>query len=185
MGKDYLINKTKVRGVWGDVWLLRLERAAFGWNYYGTVTEDRVGYEVTVSSSGNRVSGNETHKYIDWVEFRRVSPFSYNPLFVLTELISRIWSVIRRIATVIALPLLILLTVITIVHSFASESQGFVEDGLFVSFMLLLIYVCTIILPTLIIAGLGVLWRRLFRIDERLQENLRLNDYDDDLSDCG
>lgn len=183
MAKRYRIDTVNIRGVMGDKWLLKLERSAFGWHYYGTETEDQVGYEVTVNSDATRATGHETHKYVDWLEFRRLRPFSGNPLFVISELLSRLWSMLRRIVLGIGVPLALILFAIILLDKFACNAESFGEDGLKYIGYVLLGYLIVFVVPTLIFAGLGFLWRKVFRIDERLQEDLRLNGYDDDLSD--
>lgn len=177
------ISTVELKGIFGDRWLLKLEKKAFGWQYYGTSTEDEVGYEISETSSG--VRGQTTHKYIDWLEFRRQSPYSNNPLFVIAEALSKVWSFLRRIILGIGGPLFLFFLVITLLDRFACNgSIGISQEGFEIIKYTLILYAACIVLPTAIFCGIGVLIRKIFKVDERLKESLRNDGYDDDLTDC-
>lgn len=173
----YSISTVQIRGILFDRWLLRLEKKAFGWVYYGTETEDHQSLEV--SSTRAWIS----HTYVDWLEFRRCTPFSKNILFMLTEILSKIWSFIRRIVLAIGGPLFILFIVALLIGLGCGESD-LVSTGWDVIKMIALIYALGIALPSLLFVGLGFLWRAVFKIDKKLSQDLADNGYDDDIFNC-
>ena len=42
-------------------------------------------------------------------------------------------------------------------------------------------YILLLVLPSVILAGLGSLWRKVFKIEDKLRAALRANGYSDDL----
>lgn len=163
--------------------MLKLEKKAFGWQYYGTTTEDEQGFEVSETSTG--VRGTTTHKYIDWLEFRRQRPYSNNPLFVIAEALSKVWSFIRRLVLGIGGPLFVFVLVATLFDKLAcGGSIGLSETGVELIKYTLILYAAVLILPTAIFCGLGVLVRKVLKVDEKLKRSLREDGYDDDISNC-
>lgn len=177
MSKRYRISTVSIRGILFDRWLLRLEKKAFGWVYYGTETEDEQSVEVTSTSAYIK------HKYIDWLEFRRITPFSNNIFFNLTEGLSRLWSFIRRIVLGIGGPIFIFILVACGI-GYACGEQSLVSTGMEVVKMFAIIYAAAIFLPTLLFIGLGYLWRTVFKIDQKLSMSLEDNGYDGDITNC-
>lgn len=168
-----MIESRSFRGITGDKWLMRLEKRAFGWHYWSLTNEHEYGYEV--SSDGTK--GHTTHKIIQWLEFRRPSPYTHNILFVLTELLDKIFSFFRRILISIGLPVFIIAIIVGAV--FESGSSGDSSNiGFSVAIGVAIGYaVC--IFGTFILAGLGLLWRKVFGIDEKLKQI-----YGEDLEDA-
>lgn len=158
-----MIQSKSFRGITGDKWLLKLEKKAFGWHYWGSQTEDEVGFEV------NEHGGRVTHKYIQWLEFRRPSPYSHNFLFGLTEVLDKIFSFFRRILISIGVPILVIALIIGIVCSVGCNEADMASIGFTVAEALAIAYACCIG-GTLIFCGLGILWRKVFRIDEKLKQ---------------
>ena len=163
--KENLVHSKAWRGIAGDKWLLKLEKKAFGWHFWSTHNEHEYGYEI--SSDGT--SGHTTHKIIQWMEFRRPEPFTRNFLFKLTEFFSKIFSFIRRIFIPIGLPLLIISLVGGLLCTYAFDFAGFGELFLNIAKWMAIGFAISIA-GTLLFAGLGFLWRKVFRIDEKLKE---------------
>lgn len=176
MAKKYRIHTKQVRGVLFDKWLLKLEKKAFGWNYYGLETEDNPYLD--------KQDLSVRHKYVDWLEFRRITPYSSNPLFVLLEFLSNLWGTIRKIVVSIGGPLLIILLVLSLIMMGACDDTQTAQLGLEVCKYFVIIYAAGILLPSVIFMLAGLLTRKLFRIDEKLKQSLRDNGYKDDLEDC-
>ena len=55
------------------------------------------------------------------------------------------------------------------------------NTGYYVAAGVVGVYIVGLILPSLILAGFGRLWRKVFDIDEKLRETLRANGYTDAL----
>lgn len=177
--KRHVIRSVKIRGVFGDKTILKLEKKAFGWHYWGNETEDDPSIDPT-SSGGWRVN----HHLVDWLEFRRQSPYSGNFLFCLTEILSNIWSFIRRLVTLIAIPALIFVLVLSLVMQYGCNDVNTAATGFEVLKYLAIVYGAGILAPSFIFIGFGFLWRAVFRLDEKLRAQLRADGYDDDLSNC-
>lgn len=158
-----LIQSRSFRGITGDKWLLKLEKKAFGWHYWGSQTEDEVGFEV------NEHGGRVTHKYIQWLEFRRPSPYTHNFLFGLTEILDKIFSFFRRILISIGVPILVIALIIGIVCSVGCNEAEMASIGFTVAKALAIAYACCIG-GTLVFCGFGLLWRKVFKIDEKLKQ---------------
>ncbi len=164
--------KQSWRGITGDKWLLKLEKKAFGWNFWSTENEHEYGYEI--SSDGR--SGHTTHKIIQWLEFRRQSPYSHNFLFRLSEALDSVFSFFRRIFISIGIPLLVLALILGTVCQVGCNETDMANIFFNVAMWLAIAYGISIA-GTLIFSGLGVLWRKVFKIDEKLKEI-----YGDDLA---
>lgn len=163
--KKYQANMRKQRVFMFDGWLMDIERKAFGWRK----TDDREETHYSIEDAKTR--HYKFHCY--W----RVKPYSNNPLFVLTELISTILYFIRAIARYLVVPLVALGIVIWILGSTGCLTANEAEIGWQFAIGVLAVYVVGLIIPTLIIAGFGFLWRKVFRIDEKLDEKLDANGY--------
>lgn len=159
-GKKYYTSYIGIRGSsWGAP-LLRLERAAFGWHYQGNVYHD--------DFDGFDSNLNVKHKIYKNYYFCRHKPYSANPLFVISEMLMKIVSFIRRIIMPI-LPIVIVVGVILAI--FVGEAlkmfaivAGSIYGG--------------VIGATLLFAFLGWLWRTAFRIDKKVAEDMEANGYD-------
>ncbi|MBD5131632.1 MAG: hypothetical protein HDT28_03450 [Clostridiales bacterium] len=165
------IESVNIRGVFGDKWLLRLQKKAFGWVYYGTETEDNP--YIDANSSGKV---ELKHKYVDWLEFRRKSPFTGNFLFKLTEVLCNIISFFRRLFCSFIIPAIVICLILAAVL----EMDQLYNVATYVA----IAYFGGLFAPTLILSLLGVLWRKVFKIDKRLKASLLADGYSDDLTDC-
>ncbi|MDE6374099.1 MAG: hypothetical protein K2L72_06320 [Clostridia bacterium] len=163
MGRNMIQSKS-FRGIAGDKWLLKLEKKAFGWHYWSLQNEHEYGYEI--SSDGT--SGHTTHKIIQWLEFRRQAPYTRNFLFNLTEFFSKIFSFIRRLLIPIGSPILILSLILGIVM-LAGCNEADMANICFTVAKVLAIAYASAIGGTLIFCGFGLLWRKVFKIDEKLK----------------
>lgn len=160
-----LIQSKSFRGITGDKWLLKLEKKAFGWHFWSTANEHEYGYEI--SSDGR--SGHTTHKIIQWLEFRRPAPYSHNFLFNLTQALSNVFSFFRRIFITIGLPVLIITLILGLVCQYGCDAADFGNIFLSVAKWLAVAYAVSIG-GTFMCAGFGLLWRKAFKIDKKLQE---------------
>lgn len=168
------IQSKAFRGVTGDMWLMKLEKKAFGWHFWSSATEDQVGFEI--NSDGT--NGHVTHKYIQWLEFRRQAPYSGNILFNLTETLSRIFSFFRRLLISLGMTVLIICLVIGLVFQFGFDSADTAAPLFDVAKWLAIAYAIAAGI-TFVFAALALLWRKMFKIDDKLKAI-----YGDDLSDC-
>lgn len=164
MGRN-MIQSRSFRGITGDKWLLKLEKKAFGWHFWSMQNEHEYGYEI--SSDGTH--GHTTHKIIQWLEFRRPSPYSRNFLFNLTEIFDKIFSFFRRIIISIGIPILIVALIIGIVCQVGCNEAEMANIAFTVAEALAIAYGCCIG-GTLIFCGFGLLWRKVFKIDEKLKQ---------------
>lgn len=160
-----MIQSKSFRGITGDKWLLKLEKKAFGWHFWSTQNEHEYGYEI----SADGTHGHTTHKIIQWLEFRRPSPYSHNFLFGLTEVLDKIFSFFRRILISIGSPILVIALIVGIVCSVGCNEAEMASIGFTVAEALAIAYACCIA-GTLIFCGFGILWRKVFRIDEKLKQ---------------
>ncbi len=166
-----MVRSKAVRGIAGDKWLLKLEQRAFGWHFWSTANEHEYGVEV--NSDG---SARTTHKIIQWLEFRRVSPYTHNFLFKMTEFFSKIFSFFRRIFFSFGFPLLIIAVIGGVLGTYAFEMPD-VGDIFFTVAKWLAIAYAISVGGTFLFAGLGLLWRKAFKIDAKLKKI-----YGDDLA---
>lgn len=160
-----MIQSKSWRGITGDKWLLKLEKKAFGWHFWCTENEHEYGYEI--SADGR--SGHTTHKIIQWLEFRRQSPYSKNFLFGLTETLDKIFSFFRRIFISIGMPILVIALILGLVGTYACDAADMGNLGFTVAKWLAIAYAISIG-GTLLFSGLGIMWRKVFKIDEKLKE---------------
>ena len=173
--KKFKIQQRVNRGIFGDKWLVKLERKAFGWVFYGTEVDDDVSLETTVS--GNTATTREKHNYTTWLYFRRTAPYSSNILFNLLEMLNRVLSWFRRIAAYLVIPACLILGGLGLFMGGDGtellNAVGYIAGA----------YVGGFVGGALLTAGLGFLVRKIFNVDENLRKELRMNGYDDDLED--
>lgn len=160
-----MVQSRSFRGVTGDKWLLKLEKKAFGWHYWSLQSEHEYGYEISMSGR----SGHTTHRIIEWLEFRRPAPYTHNFLFILTELLDKIFSFFRRILISIGFPILVI-TLIAGIVLLAGCHEANMSSIMFTLAKVIAIGYACCIGGTLIFSGLGLLWRKVFKIDEKLKE---------------
>ncbi len=158
MAKNLMITSKSWRGIFGDKWLLKLEKKAFGWHYWSIENEHEDGYKV--DSDG---SGHTTHKVIQWLEFRRLSPYTHNILFNIAEIFSRLFSFFRRIFISIGIPILIIAGIASLLIPELGEFAFPVMGGIGIGFGIS-------IGGTILFAVLGIALRKAFKIDEKLEE---------------
>lgn len=175
-----IIRSRTVQGVFLDNWLLKLEKKAFGWNFVSSWTEkDTEHYYDSNGKPSTRT--NYTEKF----EFRRKSPYSHNFFFCLTEFFSNIFSFIRRIIAMIIVPLLVLGLILGLVTLIACQgADGLSQQTFIITGSIAVAYVGLMVIPSLLLAGLGFLWRKIFRIDEKLMNALAERGLDPDLTHC-
>ncbi|MBR6769020.1 MAG: hypothetical protein IKM34_05995 [Clostridia bacterium] len=172
----------------GDAWLVKIEKAAFGWEYLGEHTEhlewdedyeersttyehyDNLLVERTTIEKGTR----RKSKITSYHDFARVSPYSYNAVFHVFEMLSGIFSTIRRWAVMIV-GFIAVLGVVGLVLSMLTNNP--MDDILYPLGILLLVYVFGIVVPSFVIAEVGRLLRNKLEIDKKAENILRENNY--------
>lgn len=175
--KNRTIKSQSVRGIFGDKWLLKIEKKAFGWHYWSLTTEDEQALEI---SNNGKVS--ISHKYIKWLEFRRHSPYSSNFLFNLLEFIDKIISAIRRILAPFIVPVLVITLIIAAIISSGADIEG---NGLYIfDAWLAGIYYGGLCGGTLVLSLLGHICKKAFQIEEKLSAELIADGYSGDVSNC-
>lgn len=140
--------------------IIKFEKRCFGWHYVGHTVDDDVSYQVT---DDGKVKKN--HKIIKYAYFARPKVWKTNFLFGLTETISKILSFIRRIlinAIIIGLALFII---------------GLCIGNTGLALGVGLAYGISIF-GSLGFAGLGVLWKKVFKLEEKTDEILDANGFD-------
>lgn len=141
-------------------WILKLEYSLFGYVYAGNeINEIDDGYTGTVSDSG-RVTIRHNSHIVKYAYFARPRAYPNNFLFGLTAILSRIVSQIRVIA-ISALPIVTVVCVLLAI--FAKES------GVQVCIITGCSYIGIIVL-SILLGLLGLLWRKVFRMDEKCDE---------------
>lgn len=155
--------------------LLKLEKKCFDWVCAGKqVTDVDDGYEV----SGTKLK--HKHHIVKTVYFKRPYDYKKNFLFSLTEFLSNIISVLR----VIALNLLIPAVIVGLLLAFLVIDPGSIGTMIGIYFG---VY-GGLIAASLIFAGLGALWRKVFKLTEKTDEiqeangYLKWSEYEDDES---
>lgn len=167
-----LNTKQVVAGNRGRQMAVKAGKKAFGWHFWSTEEEHEYGYEM--SSDGR--NGHTTHKIIQWLEFRRLSPYSHNFLFNLTEVFDKIFSFFRRIFISFGIPLLVIALILGLVCQYGCDEADLGNIFLGAAKWLAIAYAVSIA-GTLIFAGFGLLWRKAFKIDDKLKRI-----YGDDLA---
>ena len=141
-------------------WILKLEYSLFGYVYAGNeINEIDDGYSGTVSDSGTVTIRHKSH-IVKYAYFARPKCYPSNFLFGLTAFISRILSQIRVI-TISATPGIVIAAVL--LAWLAGETGQQVAIGLGIG------YVSTIV-ASILVALLGFLWRKVFRLDEKCDQ---------------
>lgn len=149
--------------------IIKFERRMFGWHYEGKQrdTIDQ-GYEATVYDSGH-VSVRHKVKIIKTVWFSRPKVWPKNVLFVITEILSKIFSFFRRIV-VSFFPVPIIIGIILL-------ASGAGEDA-FKTFLLIVLPIYGgLIFGSIILALLGFLWRKVFKLEDKCDQILLDNGY--------
>ena len=151
--------------------ILKFEKRCFGWHYEGhTITEYDDGYTASYNEYSNTVNVTHNTHIVKRAYFTRPKVFPKHPLFLFTEIIESIFGVFRRIA-ITAMPAVIIIMIIL----------GFVmsnDQSSFQAILIPIIVVYAILIGgSLLLAGLGKLWRVLFHLDERCDQILEENGF--------
>lgn len=153
--------------------LIKFEKKCFDWVCAGEVIADvDDGYEVT----DTRVT--HKHHIVKTIYFRRPYDYKKNFLFGLTEFLSNIISFFR----VLALNLLVPAVIIGAILMFFNQDMIGTIAGIYAG-----VY-GGLIGASLLFAGLGYLWRKVFKLTEKTDEIQLANgymawsEYEDDLS---
>lgn len=156
--------------------ILKLEKKCFDWVCAGhSVTDVDDGYEITDTRVRHK------HHIIKTVYFRRPYDYKKNFLFGLTEFLSNIVSVLRVIALNLLVPAAIIGIVLAVLNSDNTELVGKIIGIYFGVYG-------GLIGGSLILAGLGALWRKVFKLTEKTDEIQEANgfkkwsEYEDDNS---
>ena len=159
-----------VRSVLCDRWLLKIEKKCFGWKYIGaeTVNEKEGELETVTGLSGQITGVREKKKYAVRMSFKRLADYSSNVLFNLTEFFSDAISFIRRLALMLVGPIVAVALVIALI-GLAVESLHELSSVIFIALKWIAIAYAIVVGSSLLFAGLGVLWRNVFHIDEKSQ----------------
>ena len=148
-----------------DGFMTQLEMWAFGWKSSGMEREFE-GYDIEiVAESETRATGKATARFKTWYVFKRISPYSSNPFFILLEVIMRIVSWIRRKLFFLFGGLIIMGTIVSLIAR-ETEIVGAIVG------LLSLVYG-----PSLVVMILGFLFRKISGIDKKLRKELEENGY--------
>ena len=156
--------------------IIKFEKKCFDWVCAGySVTDVDDGFEVTETKIKHK------HHIVKSVYFRRPYDYKKNFLFGLTEFLSNIVSFFRVLALNLLVPAVIVGVILCVLNSGSSAFIGKMV-GIFVG-----IY-GGLIGASLILAGLGALWRKVFKLTEQTDEIqvangfMRWSEYEDDES---
>ena len=141
---------------------------AFGWADRDYFTDWLDEYDVTIDWDSSKAYVHQRFK--TYAVFKRIKPYTFNPLFNLLEIIMSIQSWIRRKLIFLLFGIDLLLFGIGIFYFIGGKGMNeYIYYGLAV---LAFVY-----LPSIAIAFLGFLTRKIFHIDEKLKDNLEANGY--------
>lgn len=152
-----------------DGWLTRLEMRAFGWTYEGSKTEYLNSYSISYDESRDKVTARQNSKH--YQIFERISPYTFNPIFIFLEFLMSIFSWIRRKL----IYLLFVLAIFGLVLGLVQNNQELIKGGIGI---LAFIYG-----PSIVLLVLGFLMRIIFRMDSRLKRKVRKSYEEDDEED--
>ena len=167
-----------------DGWLVNLEKACFGWKKRGKHNEEQEYDEHSTNNYSEyhdgiewRVTEHVTERktrLITYQDFYRISPYTYNPIFFIVELLSDIFSYIRRIVMNIVSCVFIPFVILVALFFWTGETS--LATGSLQIF--LAAYLAFIVLPTVIISLVAFLLRKIFLIDKRVAANLEKDGYE-------
>ena len=166
----FMTTKYKSCPKW-DRFFTKWEMRCFGWFYKGLETEASNIIDVDINWDTGKATASR--RFYEWITFKRVSPYTGNLFFKLCELLMTLFSWLRRKI----IPLLAgLLVVAFIIDASAPHGEGFDKAIQILMGAILGVYcVCSLV------AILGTLFRKIFRIEGKLKESLRNNGYSTDL----
>ena len=146
-----------------DEWITKLEMRAFGWRYRGCKTTYFDSYTIDIDWERETATATQDRRHDN--VFKRISPYSFNPLFKIAEALMSIQSWIRR-------KLIFLLWGLTALALIIGVITG---DGETIG--LACAVIAFVYLPSLFYAALGFILRKIFRIDAKLAKSLERNGY--------
>ena len=146
-----------------DEWITKLEMRAFGWRYRGCKTTYFDSYTINIDWDRETATATQDRRHDN--VFKRITPYSFNPIFKFAELLMAIQSWIRRKLIVLFFGLTILALIIGVI------SGDFEVIGLAAA------VAAFVYLPSLFLAGVGFALRKILRIDEKLAKSLERNGY--------
>lgn len=145
--------------------IIRFEKKCFDWVCAGsTVTDVDDGYEITDTSIRHK------HHIVKRIYFKRPYDYQKNFLFKLTEFLSNIISRLRVLALNLLIPAVIVGIILAVLN---------IDNSAFVG-KLIGIYIGVyggLIAASFIFAGLGVLWRKVFKLTEKTDEIQEVNGF--------
>ena len=151
--------------------ILKFEKKCFDWVCAGSVVTDvDDGYEVT----DTKIRHN--HHIVKHIYFKRPYDYAKNFLFSFTEFLSNIVSFFRVFALNLLIPAVIVAVVVLVLASEYAGTLIGIYAGVYGGLIAL----------SLILAGLGSLWRKIFKLREKTDEIQVENgyaawsDYEDD-----
>ena len=156
------LRRSSVRFFFGD-FIILFEKKCFGWHYIGHTCDVETSYNAY--NTGLRVKIKENKKFIKFDYFTRPKVWKKNFLFMLTECLSVIVSFIRRYAIAIAPVLFLILIILSLVA----------KDWILILYIAILYAI--IIALSYGLAGLGLLWRKVFKLKEQTDEILVANGF--------
>lgn len=139
--------------------ILKFEKHCFGYHYEGNEVEDDVSYQVTDSGHIKK-----NHNITKWAYFSRPKVWKKNFLFGLTELLSKFVSWVGRVI-IGFFPFAIIAGVICII---ADASKAAIIIGAIYAGVIALRFA---------LAGLGFLWKKVFKLEEKTDKILLENGY--------
>ena len=161
--KRYSVETVNVPRQFWEGWLTKLQKKAFGWEFSEGYSETEHG----IDSNWNHTE-TTTHYYV----FKRFSPYTGNILFNLAEMISNLICFLRRLVGVLFLPGLVV-TFILAFLGMDTSTIGVVGGTVIAAPFLA-------ILLGLAAAIVGGVLKKIFRIEEKLQDEMEENGYDYD-----
>ena len=173
----YWLDSKSVSYSLGDGALTKFVAKSFGWVYSGRYKEQDgvdVHEDVRIDPENNRAHKTTTitRKFVKYMDFVRVTPYTDNLIFKLIEILSNIISFIRKIA----IRLLPWAMIVLIVLGVLSGDDGGEYFGA-IAFVILGIYLGLLVLPSILLGVLARFLRKFFDIDNKVRENLKLNGY--------
>lgn len=190
--RSYSYYRKSVPMVFGDGWLVCLEKKAFGWIVLGKhsetvsyTTQETEDVPVYDASSGQKIEGvTAKHEYtkkhtrvVKYGDFGRVSPYSYNVIFHAFEFLSGIFSFIRRCVMWLFDHLLVFILGLFLLSGLLNgfdESFAMLEE---IAVPVVILYLTCVVVPSLLIAAVGYGLRTLFNIEKNLADSLSQNGY--------
>ena len=144
-----------------DEWITKLEMRAFGWRYKGLDTTYFDEYDVNINWDAGTATATQRSRTD--IVFKRIEPYSFNPVFVLLELMMSIQSWIRRKLIFLFFGLCALGLIIGVLTQDMTALGAVAGIAAFV-------YV-----PSIFYAILGFLFRKVFGLDRNLKKRLVKN----------